>query len=79
MYRIRLELFGPKDLEVAAILANIGNVESAEGNYDEAQDLFERAGTIGEEHDGQEESEMLSLTYMQLSRVAALRGERDQA
>lgn len=33
---IRLELFGTKDLEVATILANIGNVESAEGNCDSA-------------------------------------------
>jgi tetratricopeptide (TPR) repeat protein len=78
-YSIRLELFGAKDLEVAAILGNIGNIESAEGNYDEAQDLFERAGTIREQHGGQEESEMLGLTCMQLGRVAALRGEHDQA
>jgi len=79
VYSIRLELFGPKDLEVATILANIGNIESAEGNYDEAQDLFERAATIREQYGGQEESEMLGLTCMQLGRVAALRGEYDQA
>lgn len=79
VYSIRLEIFGPKDLEVATILANIGNVESAEGNYDEAQDLFERAATIREQHSGQEESEMLGLTCLQLGRVAALRGEYDQA
>jgi tetratricopeptide (TPR) repeat protein len=78
--RIRLELFGAKDLEVATILANLGNVESAEGNYDEAQDLFERAATIREQSGGPlEESEMLGLTFMQLGRVAALRGDHNQA
>jgi tetratricopeptide (TPR) repeat protein len=80
VHRIRLELFGSKHLEVATILANIGNVESAEGNYDEAQDLFESAATIREQSDGPlEESEMLGLTFMQLGRVAALRGDHEQA
>lgn len=79
VYNIRLELFGPNELEIATILANIGNIESAEGNYDEAQDLFERAATIREKYSGQEESEMLGLTFMQLGRVAALRGDHNQA
>lgn len=77
---IRLEVFGAKDLEVAAILANIGNVESAEGNCDEAQDLLERAAMIREQDGGPfEESEMLALTFMQLGCVSALRGDRDHA
>lgn len=77
---IRLEIFGAKHLEVATVLANIGNVESAKGNYDEAQDLFERAAVIREQAGGPlEELEMLALTFMQLGRVAALRGDYDHA
>jgi tetratricopeptide (TPR) repeat protein len=76
---IRSELFGPNDLEVANVLGNLGNIESAEGNYDEAQNLFERAAAIREDFGEQDEFEMLGLTYMQLGRVAALRGDPHQA
>jgi tetratricopeptide (TPR) repeat protein len=76
---IRLELYGPNDLEVANVLGNLGNIESAEGNYDEAQNLFESAATIRKDFSKQDESEMLGMTYMQLGRVAALRGDPHQA
>ena len=76
---IRLEIFGAEHLETATILGNLGNVESAEGNYDDAQDLFVQAAKIREEFGGPEESEMLGLTFMQLGRVSALRAEYKQA
>lgn len=79
MLSIRLELSGPNDLEVATVLANLGNIESAEGNYDEAQNLFERAATIREDLGGEDEAEMLGLTYIQLGRVARLRGDHHHA
>ena len=64
------------DLRVAVSLANLGNVETAEGNYDEAQILFEEAARIREP---QKQPLTLGLTFLQLGRLWFLRNEFDQA
>lgn len=73
---LREELLPENDLQVAVSLANLGNVETAEGSYDEAQVLLEEAARIREP---QKEPLMLGLTFLQLGRVWFLRNEFDHA
>jgi tetratricopeptide (TPR) repeat protein len=75
---IRVTLLEPEDPLVASILANLGNVESAEGNLDEADALFVEAARIRETY-GDREAVMLGVTYMQRGRVWYLKNELFQA
>lgn len=69
------ELHLPADhIQIATILSNLGNVETSEGNLDDAQELFEQAARIKDAH-GEEEIVSLGLSFLQLGRVAALREE----
>lgn len=60
--------------QLATSLSNLGNVETSDGNLDEAQDLFEQAARIKESH-GEAEVVSLGMSFLQLGRVAALRDE----
>jgi tetratricopeptide (TPR) repeat protein len=73
---LRERLLPENDLQVAVSLANLGNVETAEGLYDEAQILLEEAARIREL---QKEPLMLGLSFLQLGRVWFLRNEFDHA
>lgn len=73
---LREKLLPENDLQVAVSLANLGNVETAEGAYDEAQLLLEAAAQIREP---QKEPLMLGLTFLQIGRVWFLRNEFDMA
>jgi len=52
-------------------LANLGNLETAEENYEEARALLDRAATIRSEL-GDAGAIMLGLTYLQIGRVESL-------
>lgn len=73
---IREKLLPENDLQVAISLANLGNVETAEGLYDEAQILLEEAARIREL---KQENIMLGLTFLQIGRVYFLRNEFDHS
>jgi tetratricopeptide (TPR) repeat protein len=73
---IRERQLSDNDLQVAIVLANLGNVETAVGNYEEARDLLEQAARIREI---QREPLMLGLTFLQLGRVWFLKNEFDLA
>jgi tetratricopeptide (TPR) repeat protein len=73
---LRDQLLPENDLRYAASLANLGNVETAEGSYDEAQILFEEAARIREP---QKQPLTLGLTFLQIGRLWFLRNEFDQA
>lgn len=64
----------PDHPQIATALSNLGNVETSDGNLDEAQELFEKAARIKERH-GEEEVISLGMSFLQLGRVAALRDE----
>jgi tetratricopeptide (TPR) repeat protein len=68
---IREERLPPNDKEVAVILANLGNLETSEENFDEARLLFKRAAAIRQEI-GDSAAIMLALTYLQIGRVDSL-------
>jgi len=69
--RIREEKLPPNDKEFAVSLANLGNLETAEENFDEARDLLGKAATIRQEI-GDPAATMLALTYLQIGRVHSL-------
>jgi tetratricopeptide (TPR) repeat protein len=73
---LRQRLLPENDLQVAISLANLGNVETAEGNYDEALLVLGEAARIRELH---KEPLMLGLTFLQIGRVWFLRNEFDHA
>jgi tetratricopeptide (TPR) repeat protein len=73
---LRETLLDENDLRYAVSLANLGNVETAEGNYDEAQILFEEAARIREP---QKQPLALGLTFLQIGRLYFLRNEFDMA
>jgi tetratricopeptide (TPR) repeat protein len=75
---IRVTRLAPDDPLVASILANCGNVESAEGYLEEADSLFVEAARIRETY-GDRETQMLGLTYLQRGRVWYLKGEYSRA
>ncbi|RMZ83331.1 hypothetical protein DV737_g1737, partial [Chaetothyriales sp. CBS 132003] len=67
---IRRSEFGNDHPEVAISLANLGNVECAEGNYDIAYEYLNEAAGIRESL-GDEAAVMLGLNYMQIGHVKA--------
>jgi len=69
--RIRQEKLEPDDKEVAVSLANLGNLETAQENFDEARDLLKEAASI-REGIGDPAAVMLALTYLQIGRVDTL-------
>lgn len=71
---IRQKLLPAGHAEIANALGNLGNVESAEGNYTTALDYLERAAEIRTKLGG-EGSVYLALTYMQIGRVYALQNK----
>lgn len=75
---IRQRLLKASDPEVAISFANLGNVESAEGNYDKALDLFQRAARIYTEL-GDSQVLFLALSWIQIGRVYFLQGLLDDA
>lgn len=75
---IRREVLPENDPEIAISLANLGNVEAAEGNLDEASVLFEQAAAI-REHIGDPAATMLALNYLQLGRVFFQKGDYPHA
>jgi tetratricopeptide (TPR) repeat protein len=69
----------PKDhKEFAISLANCGNLESAESQFDEALDLFQRAATIRERL-GDESAVRLAVNYLCIGRVYHLTSKPDDA
>ena len=75
---IRLEKLDQHQPEVAISLANLGNVEAAEGHLDDALQLFEQAAQI-REHIGDSAAVMLALNYLQIGRVWFLKGDYTRA
>jgi tetratricopeptide (TPR) repeat protein len=65
---IREQLLPEYDPEVAISFGNLGNVEAAEGNVDEALMWFEKAAKI-REHAGDKAAIMLGLNYLQIGRA----------
>lgn len=59
------------DALVASSLANLGNVETADENYEVARTLYQQAARIREEI-GDSAATVLALTYLQLGRVDTL-------
>ncbi|KAI0441000.1 hypothetical protein F4803DRAFT_524980 [Xylaria telfairii] len=51
-HRIRESLLDPNDLYLAASFQNLGNIESAEGNFETAIHHFEKTLSIRKAHDG---------------------------
>jgi tetratricopeptide (TPR) repeat protein len=64
--------------EVAIILGNLGNVESAEGNYEEALELFQKAADIHSRL-GDSQVLFLALSWMQMGRVYFLQEKPEDA
>lgn len=75
---IRKQVLQANDPEIAISLANLGNVEAAEGHLDEAQVLFEEAAAI-RERAGDSAATMLGLNYLQLGRVYFQKGAHTHA
>jgi tetratricopeptide (TPR) repeat protein len=75
---IRRQVLPENDPEIAISLANLGNVEAAEGNLDDALVLFEQAAAI-HERAGDSAATMLSLNYLQLGRVFSQKGDYGRA
>ena len=64
--------------EIANVLANLGNVETAEGNYEQALEYLEKAAAIREDI-GDSAAVLLSLNYIQIGRVNALQEDPTKA
>jgi tetratricopeptide (TPR) repeat protein len=75
---IRVEKLAQNDPEVAMTLANLGNIEAAEGNLDEALELFEQAAAIREKV-GDTAASMLAMNFLMIGRVWFLKGDYLQA
>lgn len=75
---IRQQVLPENDPEVAISLANLGNVEAAEGNLDDALLLFQEAAAIRESI-GDSAATMLGLNYLQLGRVFFQKGDHQHA
>ena len=73
---IRQRSLPEDDPQTAIVLANLGNVETAEGSFEEAHDLLERAARIRERS---KEALLLGLTFLQLGRNWFLQNEFDKA
>ena len=75
---IRQQKLNSNDAEIAICLGNLGNIETAEGNYKEALDVLQEAADIRESL-GDEAAVMLALNYLQLGRVHFLQKEYTRA
>ncbi|EXJ60696.1 hypothetical protein A1O7_04849 [Cladophialophora yegresii CBS 114405] len=67
-YIIRSRLLPEDHAEIATILSNLGNLETAEGNFEAASVWLERAVSIRESI-GDEAASLLALNYLQIGRV----------
>lgn len=76
--QIRQSMLCAGHAEIAISMGNLGNVESALGNYDEAQELLLQAARIREAI-GNDAAVYLGLTYLQLGRVEFLRNNLEEA
>jgi tetratricopeptide (TPR) repeat protein len=72
---IRQKLLQPDDAEIANVLGNLGNAESAEGNYQTALEYLEKSAEIRAKL-GSEEAVYLALNWLMIGRVYSLQ-ERD--
>lgn len=68
---IRMGILDKNDALVASSLANLGNVETADENYEVARTLYQQAARIREKI-GDSAATMLALTYLQIGRVDIL-------
>jgi tetratricopeptide (TPR) repeat protein/Cdc6-like AAA superfamily ATPase len=75
---IRGEKLSPDSADYAIVLANLGNIETAQGNYSEALKLLEEAAGIRYQI-GDDAAVMLALNYLQIGRVFFLQGEYTRA
>lgn len=76
--RIREDKLNSDSAEMAIVLGNLGNIESAQGNLEEALELLTQAARI-RERIGDEAAVMLALNYLQIGRVYFLKGEYTRA
>jgi tetratricopeptide (TPR) repeat protein len=76
--KIRKDRLDHDDPLIAAILHNLGNLETASGNLEESRDAFDRATLIWKEG-GDETASELALTYLCLGRLHMLRGALGKA
>jgi tetratricopeptide (TPR) repeat protein len=65
-------------LLVAAVVHNMGNLESAAGNYELAKENFDRAVSIRVKQ-GETAANQLALLYLCIGRVHHLEGDYDEA
>jgi hypothetical protein len=63
---------------VASIYSNLGNVELATGNAEDASDYFDRSVKLWMEG-GDATAYNLALTYLNVARLQKLRGQLDAA
>jgi len=75
---LRENLLGKEHAEYAISRSNLGNVESAQGRYDEALELLRESAGI-RERIGDEAAVLLALNYLQIGRVHFLQGDLDEA
>ena len=75
---IRTQLLPPDHAERAVVLANLGNVETAEGNYEQALEYLKQGAEIREAM-GDDAATLLAVNYMQIGRVYALQDKKTDA
>lgn len=75
---IREELLSENHPEVAISYANLGNVESAKGNLNDALEWFEKAAKIRQKS-ADSSGTMLGLNYIQIGRTYFLKGDWTRA
>jgi len=75
---IRRSLLHPNHAELANVLSNLGNVDSAEGRLDEALEKFNQAARI-REYIGDAAAVLLALNYLQIGRVYFLQEDHTTA
>lgn len=74
--KIRVRKLDEDDLQLASTYANIGNIDTSQGNFDEAQESFEKAARIRQAR-GEEQDLNVGLAFLQLGRNWFLRS-RDE-
>lgn len=76
--RIRQEHLSHKDIGIASIYHNLGNLELAQGNTEEAMERYNRATQIWVDG-GDTTASRLALTYLCIGRVRMLQGNLSKA
>jgi len=76
--RIREAILPPGHIEIAATTHNIGNLETATGDYDKAMEYFDRAVKIRLAQ-GETAANQLALLYLCIGRVHTQREDFDKA